>query len=111
MARSCSVLVHSSVRLAPLTDRYLSGLLEVLLVASSVLSPQFTRGLSARIRPGGGRLGGVEGLGFLRESRDGVSTREAGFHSVVGGAGGGTLGEMRGGGAPRHGDASLLPRF
>lgn len=29
-------------------------------------------------------MGGVEGLSFLRESV-GVSTREAGFHRVVGG--------------------------
>lgn len=87
MALSCSALFQDSCKLAPLCEGYLSGPSALFLPPSSSLSPQFIGGLSALVRPGGGRLGGVGGLSFLRESA-GVSTREAGFHSVVGGTGG-----------------------
>lgn len=86
MARASSLLFQDSCRLAPLSEGYLSGLFAVLLPPSSILSPQLIRVLSVLVSPGGGRLGGVGGLSFLRESV-GVSTREAGFQSVVGGAG------------------------
>lgn len=86
MALSCSVLVQDSCKLAALSEGYLSGPSALLRPASSSFSPQLSRGLSVLISPGGGRLGGVGGLSFLRESA-GVSTREAGFHSVVGAAG------------------------
>ncbi|KAA8590224.1 hypothetical protein FQN60_014158 [Etheostoma spectabile] len=94
----------ASCKLAPLCEVYLSVPSPLPLPPSSSFSPQLKGGLLALVSPGGGRLGGVGGLSFLRESV-GVSTREAGFHSVVGGAGGlwGPLGEIRGGGAPRHG--------
>lgn len=87
MALSCSVLFQepASCKLAPLSEVYLSVPSDFLLPPSSSLSPQLSGGLSALVSPGGGRLGGVGGLSFLRVSA-GVSTREAGFHSVVGGA-------------------------
>lgn len=87
MALSCSTLFQESCKLAPLREGYLSGLFVVLLPPSSSLSPQLTGGLSVLVSPGGGRFGGVGGFSLLRESA-GVSTRDAGFHSVVGGAGG-----------------------
>ena len=89
MALSCSALFQqpASCKPAPLSEVYLSVPSALLLPASSSFSPQLMGGLSALVSPGGGRLGGVGGLSFLRESA-GVSTREAGFHSVVGGAGG-----------------------
>lgn len=63
-----------------------------------------------RVSPGGGRQGGVEGVS-LRAG--GLSTKEAGFHSVVAGTDGlgGPLGEISGGGAPREGGVSLLCEF
>lgn len=89
MALSCSALFQepASCKLAPLSEAYLSVPSALLLPVSSSFSPQLSGGLSALVRPGGGRLGGVGGLSFLRESV-GVSTRAAGFHSVVGAAGG-----------------------
>lgn len=89
MALSCSALFQdpASCKLAPLSEVYLSVTSALLLPPSSSFSPQLRGGLSALVSPGGGRLGGVGGLSFLRESA-GVSTKEAGFHSVVGGAGG-----------------------
>ena len=89
MALSCSALFQkpASCKLAPLSVGYLSGPSALLLPPSSIFSPQVRWGLSALVSPGGGRLGGVVGFSFRRESA-GVSTREAGFHSVVGGAGG-----------------------
>lgn len=79
MALSCSLLFQHSCKLAPLSEANLSGLFAILLLPSS--------SLSALVNPGGGRLGGVGAFSFLRESA-GASTREAGFHSVVAGAGG-----------------------
>jgi len=112
MALSWSALFQDpgSCEPAPLSEVYLSVPSALLLPPSSCFSPQLIVGLSALVSPGGGRLGGVGGLRFLRKSA-GVSTREAGFHSVVVGAGGcwGPLGEIRGGGAPRQGGTSLLP--
>lgn len=92
MALPCSALFQelASCKVAPLSEVYLSWPSALLLAPSSSFSsfsPQLKVGLSALVSPGGGRLGGVGGLSFLRESA-GVSTREAGFHSVVGGAGG-----------------------
>ncbi len=89
MVLSCSALFQdpASCKLAPLSEVYLSVTSALLLPPSSNFSPQLRGGLSALVSPGGGRLGSVGGLSFLRESV-GVSTREAGFHSVVGGAGG-----------------------
>lgn len=84
MALSCSVLFQEPGS-CPLSEVYRSGPSALLLPTSSIFSPQMRLGLSALVSPGGGRLGGVGGLGFLRESV-GVSTRDAGFHSVVGGA-------------------------
>lgn len=113
MARSWSAWFQepASCKLAPLIEVYRSVTSVRLLPPSSCFSPQFTVGLSALVSPGGGRLGGVGGFSFLRES-EGVSTKEAGFHSAVKGAGGwGPLGEIRGGGAPRQGGTSLLPEF
>lgn len=111
MALSCSALFQEtdSGKPAPLSEVYLSVPSALLLPPSSSFSPQVREGLSALVSPGGGRLGGVGGLSFLQESA-GVSTKAAGFHSVVGGAGGlwGPLGEISGGGAPRHGGTSLL---
>lgn len=51
----------------------------------------------------------MEGWSFRRDSA-GLSTKDAGFHSVVGGPEGlrGPLGEISGGGAPREGGKSLL---
>lgn len=90
MALPCSALFQelASCKVAPLSEVYLSWPSALLLPPSSSFSsfsPQLKVGLSALVSPGGGRLGGVGGLTFLRESA-GVSTREAGFHSVVGGA-------------------------
>lgn len=87
MALSCSLLFQHSCKLAPLSEANLSGLFAILLLPSSSLSPHAAGGLSALVNPGGGRLGGVGAFSFLRESA-GASTREAGFHSVVAGAGG-----------------------
>lgn len=89
MALSCSALFQEPVscKLAPLREVYLSVPSALLLPPCSSFSPQLRGALSALVSPGGGRLGGVGGLSVLRESA-GVSTREAGFHSVVGGAGG-----------------------
>lgn len=88
MALSCSALFQepASCKLAPLNEVYLSVPSPLLLPPSSSFSPQLRGGLSTLVSPGGGLLGGVAGLSFLRESA-GVSTSEAGFHSVVGGAG------------------------
>lgn len=89
MALSCSALFQqlASCKLAPLSEAYLSVPSGLLLPASSSFSPQLSGGLSALVSPGGGRLGGVGGWSFLRESAA-VSTRAAGFQSAVGGAGG-----------------------
>lgn len=84
MALSCSLLLQHSCKPAALSEGNLSGLFAILLPPSSSLSPQAT---GALVSPGGGRLGGVGAFSFLRESA-GTSTREAGFHSVMGGAGG-----------------------
>lgn len=88
MGLSCSDLLQApgSGTLGILSDENLSGTSALLLPPSSSFSPQLS-GLSALVRPGGGWLGGVEGLNFRRESV-GVSTRDAGFQRVVGGAGG-----------------------
>lgn len=83
MALSCSVLFQEPAS-CPLSEVYRSSPSALLLAPSSSFSPQMKLGLSALVSPGGGRLGGVGGSGFLRESA-GVSIRDAGFHSVVGG--------------------------
>lgn len=88
MALSCCALLQEpdSCKLALLANEVnLSVPSAPLLFPSSSFSPQLRGGRSALVSPGGGRLGGVGGLSFLREFV-GVSTSEAGFHSVVGGA-------------------------
>lgn len=62
MALSCSGLFQGSGKLAPLSEGYLSRPSALLLPPSSSFSPQLCGGLSARVSPGGGRLGGVGGL-------------------------------------------------
>lgn len=85
MVLSCSALLQELAS-CPLSEVYRSWSSALRLPPSSIFSPQGSVGLSALVSPGGGRVGGVEGLSFLRVSA-GVSTREAGFHSVVTGAG------------------------
>lgn len=84
VAPSCSVLVQEPAS-GPLSEVNRSSPSALLRAPSSSFSPQMKLGLSALVSPGGGRLGGVGGSGLLRASA-GVSIRDAGFHSVVGGA-------------------------